>query len=133
MPKPKLKRLMKDSNSYDKDKLKAELMKIARENPDAVYINDLTNKIGMFKETFNKYFPEGSQDREDILKSLEKNVFNTKEMIRNKLLNLNQSVGLIALYRIIGTQEERENLNTGKYKAEVKTKEKDEEITLTIS
>lgn len=99
-------------------------------NRNIVTISDILIELKASKQTFYYYFPYDSDGLNEIKETLEGNKTKIKKVIRDKLLNCNSPAALIALYKLMGTQEEREALN-----AVAKPKEdnkEDKEIELVI-
>lgn len=99
-------------------------------NRNIVTISDILIELKASKQTFYYYFPYDSDGLNEIKETLEGNKTKIKKVIRDKLLNCNSPAALIALYKLMGTQEEREALNAvAKPKEENK---EDKEIELVI-
>lgn len=135
MGKPKRKSLLRDGDrvgkQYDYEKLKKEIFRIIEEE-NVICVADVYHRVPMDKSTFMRYFPCDSEERKEIDEKIEQKVVSLKANIRDRLLNTNQSIGLIALYKLVGTSEERDALAGSK-----QTNRNDDEgknnITLTIS
>jgi len=66
--------------------------------------------IGLDKRTFNNYYAVGSERYETMMTLLENNRTTMKQEIRDKLLESKNATALIALYRLLGTIEEKNSL-----------------------
>lgn len=88
-----------------------EIKKLIKQNSKILFIQDVYNALNISLRTFYNWFPKGSNDYNDIVDALEANKTATKQIIRDRLLECKTPVGLIALYRLIGTTEERKALN----------------------
>lgn len=76
-------------------------------------IVDCYNAIGMSKKGFySKYTKE---ELEEITERLEQNKGKIKAFLRKKLANSNSLAALIALYKLLGTQEERMALSQSSF------------------
>lgn len=89
----------------------SELEKLIKGNDKLLFIQDVYQSIGVVPSTFYKWFPKGSSGYNKVVEALELNKTSTKREIRDRLLNCKTPVGLIALYRLLGTPEERKALN----------------------
>ena len=105
-----------------------EILKSIKEDRKIVFITDVMAAVDITSVTFYKYFPFGSDDHKTIIDALNKNKVATKRIIRDRLLECNSANGLIALYKLLGTPEERDILNSVK---ETNT-QKEETIELEI-
>lgn len=92
------------------------ILKYIEEHPQAVQIGDVSGRF-CDEKTFHKYFPSGSDMHSVIYDALEKNKVNMKGEIRNRLLNLDQAAGLIALYKLLANKDEREALSNSQQKS----------------
>lgn len=108
-----------------------EILKSIKEDRKIVFITDVMAAVDIATGTFYKYFPFGSDDHKTIIDALNKNKVATKRIIRDRLLECNSANGLIALYKLLGTPEERDILNSVK-ETQNETKQ-DKEITLKIN
>lgn len=113
----------------DKKKLKDKIKKFIKENPNAVQISDIRAAC-CSSYTFYRYFPTGSDDYNEIVEALEANRTNMKLKIRDRLYSINQAAGLIALYKLIGTEEERTALSNIKVEQKTTSGGTNETITL---
>lgn len=104
-------------------------LKNIEENQKIVFLTDVYQSLGISASTFYRQFPVNSNEYNDINDALEANKTLMKREIRDRLANCKSPVGLLALYRLLGTQEERDALNS--YRDEKVTKS-DETIELEI-
>ena len=108
-----------------------QVKELIQNNRNIVNIADILIELKLSKQTFYYYFPYDSDGLNEIKETLEGNKTKIKKVIRDKLLNCNSPAALIALYKLMGTQEEREALNAvAKPKEENK---EDKEIELVIN
>jgi hypothetical protein len=88
--------------------------------------------MGFSSSSFYRWFPVDGMSRKQIDEALEVNRTIAKQIIRDKLLDSKNTAALIALYRLLGTQEERNILN--QYKVdEIEAKKTDNNIELVIN
>lgn len=104
-------------------------LKNIEENQKIVFLTDVYQSLGISASTFYRQFPVDSKEYNDINDALEANKTLMKREIRDRLANCKSPVGLLALYRLLGTQEERDALNS--YRDEKVTKN-EETIELEI-
>lgn len=104
-------------------------LKNIEENQKIVFLTDVYQSLGISASTFYRQFPVDSNEYNGINDALEANKTLMKREIRDRLANCKSPVGLLALYRLLGTQEERDALNS--YRDEKVTKS-DETIELEI-
>lgn len=102
---------------YNKQKTYARVIKKIKEDQadggpgDIVNASDLIVHSGVSSSTFYDYFPAGSEELENIKDMLEVTRIKIKSGVRKKLYKGGQALGLIALYKLLGTDEERAILN----------------------
>lgn len=104
-------------------------LKNIEENQKIVFLTDVYQSLGISASTFYRQFPVDSNEYNDINDALEANKTLMKRDIRDRLANCKSPVGLLALYRLLGSQEERDALNS--YREEKVTRS-DETIELEI-
>ena len=112
-----------------KQELLQKALKNIEENQKIVFLTDVYQSLGISASTFYRLFPVDSNEYNDINDTLEANKTLMKREIRDRLANCKSPVGLLALYRLLGSQEERDALNS--YREEKVTKS-DETIELEI-
>jgi hypothetical protein len=115
---------------WDAQKCKDRILQVIAENPNIVFLTDIFLAVEFSKDTFNKYCPAGSPEHTEIIAALDKNKCNTKSIIRDRLLDSNNVTGLIALYKLLGTREER--LALSQARGDREEKQQEEEIKLEI-
>ena len=118
-----------------KQKLKlSEILNLISQNNKCVFIQDVYQTIGVSASTFYKWFPTDSQDRKQIDEALELNKVSMKQAIRDRLLESKNSAALIALYKLLGTPEERSILSTSQNTGtDVSLSSKNNDIELVIN
>lgn len=96
--------------AYDRNKI---LVK-AKENivkHRLFFIDDVISYSGISKQTFYDFFKVDSDELDDIKELLNKNKVEVKVSIRQKLFKGNKASELLALYKLICTDEERKALS----------------------
>lgn len=96
--------------------LKKVLNILKKDNGDGnkneiLYVSDLIARSGVATSTFYEYFPSASKEMELIKEEIEKTRIFIKSGLRKKMYQSKNSLGHIALYKLIGTDEERAILN----------------------
>ncbi len=76
-----------------------------------LFIEDVVAACGVSKATFYKYIPKGSEEYEQIWAKILDNRIEVKKYIRLKLRLSGKAAELLALYRMICTDEERRIIN----------------------
>lgn len=76
-----------------------------------LFIEDVVAACGVSKKTFYKYIPKGSEEYEQIWAKILDNRIKVKKDIRKKLRLSGKAAELLALYRMICTDEERRIIN----------------------
>lgn len=74
------------------------------------FVSDVIAYLGIAESTFYDHFPPDSKKSKDIKDRLNKNAMRTKVSIRSKLHKSNQTAGLLALYKLLATNDERKAL-----------------------
>ena len=95
---------------YDKGKI-FEQAKEEIEKNNLFFVKDIVAFLPRCRSTFYDYFPDGSDELDTIKEMLERNKIKTKSAIRAKLYKGEKAAELLALYRLICTNEERQMLN----------------------
>jgi hypothetical protein len=75
------------------------------------FIEDIVAYLPCAKPTFYEFFPPESNELNTLKELLEINKVETKVEIRGKLLKGDKAAELIALYKLICTEEERRSLS----------------------
>ena len=96
--------------AYDKDKIFEQAKQAITVN-NLYFIGDIVAFIPCAKPTFYELFPVGSDELNTLKELLEKNKITTKSDIRKKLWKSDKAAELLALYRLIATNDERQALN----------------------
>jgi hypothetical protein len=74
------------------------------------FIEDVVAYLGIAKPTFYEHFPIDSNEMNAIKEKLNKNAMRTKVSIRSKLHQSKSPTGLLALYKLLATNDERKAL-----------------------
>lgn len=109
-----------------------KIVELVKSNNNIVFYQDIYTSIGFSATSFNKWYPDGTEERELIDSALEVNRTATKKEIRNRLLESKNTAALLALYRLLATPEERNILNQYKVE-ELEAKKTDNNIELVIN
>ena len=80
------------------------------ETNNLFFVSDVCSYLGLAESTFYDHFPKDSEKSKDIKDRLSKNKSKTKVSLRSKLHKSNSPAGLLALYKLICTDEERKAL-----------------------
>lgn len=81
------------------------------EKHNLFFIEDVVAFIGISKESFYKYFGTDTEEYKTITDMLEVNKIRTKSSIRAKLYKGSKAAELIALYKLIASNDERKALS----------------------
>jgi hypothetical protein len=110
--------------AYDKEKIYKEALEAIEKN-NLFFIEDLVAWLPISKPTLYEFFPLESNELNNIKNLLEVNKTRTKSAIRAKLFKSDKAGELLALYRLICDNEERQKLNQQyiEMRADVKSKQ----------
>jgi len=70
------------------------------------FIEDVVTLLPCSRSTFWEFFPDKSDELDNIKELLDKNKIDIKNGLRNKWYNGNNPLTQMALYKLIGTEEE---------------------------
>jgi len=90
---------------YDKIKI-YEQAKDLIEKKKLFFIEDVVTLLPCNRSTFWRYFPDKSDELDTIKELLDKNKIEVKNGLRNKWYNGSNPLTQMALYKLIGTEEE---------------------------
>ena len=90
----------------------SQVLKKIEENPRIVFNQDVYAALKIGHSSYYNYFKVGSAAYNEIQEALETNRTNMKQVIRDRLAESKSPAALLSLYRLIGTQEERDALNS---------------------
>ena len=96
--------------AYDKN----EIFEKAKEKiieHSLYFIEDVVAFLPIRKQTFYDYFPIDSDRMDDIKELLNNNKISTKVKLRKKLEDGDKAAEILALYKLIATEDERRALS----------------------
>jgi hypothetical protein len=91
--------------AYDRVKIYHQALELI-EKKKLFFIEDVTSLLPIAKKTFYEWFPVDSNECNTIKDLLDKNKIEVKNGLRNKWYNGNNPLTQMALYKLIGTEEE---------------------------
>jgi len=91
--------------AYDRNKIYQQALDLI-EKKKLFFIEDVVCLLPISKPTFYDYFQIDSNELNTIKEVLEKNKIEIKNGLRNKWYNGNNPLTQMALYKLIGTEEE---------------------------
>jgi hypothetical protein len=91
--------------AYDRKKI-FEQAKEAIEKYKLFFIEDVVAWLPVARSTFWEWFPDGSDEMDTLKELLEKNKVEVKSALRSKWFKGNNPLTQMALYKLIGTEEE---------------------------
>jgi hypothetical protein len=91
--------------AYDRTKIYQQAIDLI-EKKKLFFIEDVVCLLPCRKSTFYDLFPIDSNEMDTIKELLEKNKIEIKNGLRNKWYNGNNPLTQMALYKLIGTEEE---------------------------
>lgn len=79
---------------------------------DIIFLNELISYLPIHIDTYYEYFPVASEESEALKEMIEQNKINKKKVIQKRWFdNEHDFKAQLALYKIIGTDEERKKLS----------------------
>ncbi len=99
--------------AYDQKKIYEQAQEQIKKN-NLFFIEDIVAFIPCTKTTFYEFFPLESDEMNTLKALLNENRVKTKSAIRSKLFKGNKAAELLALYKLICTDEERDALSMQK-------------------
>lgn len=96
--------------AYDKKQILDQAIQAAKEN-GLFFISDVVAYVPCTTSTFYEYFPSNSEESESLKEVLEENKINMKVKLRNKLAKGEKAAEILALYKLIATDSERQALS----------------------
>ncbi len=96
--------------AYDKDKLLSQVEEAIKEH-NLYFIEDVVAYLPCHKATFYEYFKVDSDELNKIKDLLNQNKVVKKVALRKKMGESERETGWLALYKLIGTEEERKKLS----------------------
>jgi hypothetical protein len=91
--------------AYDRIKIYQQALDLI-EKKKLFFIEDVVTLLPISKQTFYDYFKVDSDELDNIKELLDKNKIEVKNGLRNKWYNGNNPLTQMALYKLIGTEEE---------------------------
>lgn len=91
--------------AYDRNKIYQQALDLI-EKKKLFFIEDVVTLLPCTKSTFYDFFPIDSNELNTIKEGLDKNKIEVKNGLRNKWYNGNNPLTQMALYKLIGTEEE---------------------------
>ena len=91
--------------AYDKKKIFGQA-KEAIEKYKLFFIEDVVAWLPIARSTFWEYYPDKSDEMDTLKELLEKNKVEVKSALRSKWFKGNNPLTQMALYKLIGTEEE---------------------------
>lgn len=103
--------------AYDKQEIYNQAMKAIKEH-ELFFMEDVSAYVPCSRSTFYSYYPDGSDELDTLKGILEENKIKKKTAIRAKLFKGEKAAELLALYRLICTDDERRALSMSYQKVE---------------
>lgn len=91
--------------AYDRVKIYQQALDLI-EKKKLFFIEDVVTLLPISKQTFYEFFKVESNELDTIKELLDKNKIEIKNGLRNKWYNGNNPLTQMALYKLIGTEEE---------------------------
>ena len=76
-----------------------------------LFVKDIVDFLPITRKTFYNYFPDGSEEHDEITKLIDENKVSIKVNLRNKWYKSENATLQLALYRLIADSEEHRMLN----------------------
>lgn len=96
--------------TYDKEDIYDKAIKAISDNT-LYFIEDVVAFLPIGKTTFYSYFQVDSNEMNDIKELLDNNKITTKVKLRKKLSEGEKAAEILALYKLIATEDERRALS----------------------
>ena len=91
--------------AYDRVKIYQQAQELIK-TKKLFFIEDVITLLPISKQTFYEFFKVESNELDTIKELLDKNKIDVKNGLRNKWYNGNNPLTQMALYKLIGTEEE---------------------------
>jgi hypothetical protein len=91
--------------AYNRVKIYEQAIELI-EKKKLFFIEDVVTLLPCSRSTFWEFFPDKSDELDNIKELLDKNKIDIKNGLRNKWYNGNNPLTQMALYKLIGTEEE---------------------------
>ena len=95
--------------AYKTEKLFEQAIEAVDQN-NLFFVSDVVAYLGIAESTFYEHFSPDSEKSKAIKERLNKNAMRTKVSIRSKLHQSKSPAGLLALYKLLATNDERKAL-----------------------
>lgn len=102
---------VKDMAEWNTEKLLAKALDEIAKDDNNLFIEDVVAACGVGKTTFYRYIPKDSEEYRQVWSKIQENRIEVKKFIRLKLRLSGKAAELLALYRMICTDEERRAIN----------------------
>ena len=102
---------VKDMAEWNTEKLLAKALDEIAKDDNILFIEDVVAACGVGKTTFYRYIPKDSEEYRQVWSKIQENRIEVKKYIRLKLRLSGKAAELLALYRMICTDEERRVIN----------------------
>lgn len=96
---------------WNTEKLLAKALDEIAKDDNILFIEDVVAACGVGKTTFYRYIPKDSEEYRQVWSKIQENRIEVKKFIRLKLRLSGKAAELLALYRMICTDEERRAIN----------------------
>ena len=96
---------------WNTEKLLAKALDEIAKDDNILFIEDVVAACGVGKTTFYRYIPKDSEEYRQVWSKIQENRIEVKKFIRLKLRLSGKAAELLALYRMICTDEERRVIN----------------------
>lgn len=97
--------------AYDTKELKKRCIEAASDRSKNLhFLEDIYVEVGIDVSTFYSHFPKNSKDYNDIRACLTANKIRTKKAMRKKWYDADNATLQVALYKMIGTDRDRQKL-----------------------
>lgn len=96
--------------AYNKDKLYDQAIKAIKKH-NLYFIEDIVAFIPCSKPTFYEHFPVDSNELNNLKELLEDNKVSMKVKLRHRLSQGDKAAEILALYKLIATDSERQALS----------------------
>lgn len=94
------------------EEIKAEALALAKDKTkNLIFVEDVIAYLPIGKSKFYELFPAKTDEMDALKKALNENKIRLKVGIRKKLYDNSSPTAQIALYKLIGTEEETHRLN----------------------
>ena len=109
----------REYSAEDKEKMLQTAIDEAERDDNMLFIDDVIATMPISKATFYSYWPKDSEGYKQITAVLAKNRIKVKKYIRLKLRLSGKAAELLALYRMICTEDERKAIATNYNKTDL--------------